>query len=48
MNSTAEAIKPDASKVTAASFIKKNIREYGMLFSLGVIMIFFQYMTEGT
>jgi len=48
MNSTAEAIKPVAAKITAASFIKKNIREYGMLFSLGVIMVFFQYMTEGT
>ena len=48
MNSTAEAIKPAATKVTAASFIKKNIREYGMLFSLAVIMVFFQYMTEGT
>ena len=48
MNSTAEAIKPAATKVTAASFIKKNIREYGKLFSLAVIMVFFQYMTEGT
>ena len=48
MNNTAEAIKPVAAKITAASFIKKNIREYGMLVSLGVIMIFFQYMTNGT
>ncbi|MBB4013089.1 multiple monosaccharide ABC transporter permease [Niveibacterium umoris] len=29
-------------------FVKSNLRDYGMLFSLAVIMLFFQYMTEGT
>jgi putative multiple sugar transport system permease protein len=29
-------------------FIKKNLREYGMLISLVVIMLFFQVMTDGT
>ncbi len=29
-------------------FIKRNIREYGMLFSLIAIMAFFQVMTDGT
>ena len=29
-------------------FLKNNIREYGMLLSLVVIMGFFQYMTDGT
>ncbi len=31
-----------------ASFVKSNIREYGMLLSLILIMAFFQYMTNGT
>src|SRR5690349_22933540 len=30
------------------SFIKNNLRSYGMLVSLFVIMLFFQYMTDGT
>src|ERR1700712_1763865 len=29
------------------SFLKNNMREYGMLLSLIVIMGFFQYMTDG-
>src|SRR5476649_1152070 len=29
-------------------FLKNNVREYGMLLSLVVIMGFFQYMTDGT
>ncbi|WP_119299476.1 multiple monosaccharide ABC transporter permease [Dongia deserti] len=31
-----------------ASFVKRNIREYGMLLSLIAIMAFFQIQTEGT
>ena len=31
-----------------ASFVKRNIREYGMLLSLIAIMVFFQIMTDGT
>ncbi|HEY4987539.1 MAG TPA: multiple monosaccharide ABC transporter permease [Bradyrhizobium sp.] len=31
-----------------AGFLKNNLREYGMLLSLGAIMVFFQIMTEGT
>jgi len=30
------------------SFVKSNIREYGMLLSLILIMAFFQFMTDGT
>src|SRR5918994_6626340 len=30
------------------SFVKSNIREYGMLLSLILIMAFFQFMTNGT
>ncbi|MGC2082659.1 MAG: multiple monosaccharide ABC transporter permease [Bradyrhizobium sp.] len=30
------------------SFIKNNLRSYGMLVSLFVIMLFFQFMTDGT
>lgn len=32
----------------AAHFLKQNLREYGMLLSLVAIMVFFQFMTEGT
>ncbi len=40
----------DEMKATAnlLRFIKSNIREYGMLLSLIVIMVFFQLMTGGT
>jgi putative multiple sugar transport system permease protein len=31
-----------------ASFVKSNIREYGMLLSLILIMVFFQIVTDGT
>ena len=48
MNSKVEAAVPVAEKVSASTFIKRNIREYGMLMSLAVIMGFFQYMTDGT
>jgi len=33
---------------SVASFVKSNIREYGMLLSLILIMAFFQFMTNGT
>jgi putative multiple sugar transport system permease protein len=33
---------------SVASFVKSNIREYGMLLSLILIMAFFQFMTGGT
>lgn len=48
MNSTMEAVVPAAQKNSASGFIKKNLREYGMLFSLVVIMAFFEFMTDGT
>ena len=48
MYSKTEALAPVIEKVMVSNFIKKNIREYGMLFSLAVIMVFFQYMTDGT
>ena len=31
-----------------AAFLKNNLREYGLLMALVVIMVFFQVMTEGT
>ena len=48
MNSIVEAVAPTAQRVAASGFIKKNLREYGMLLSLVVIMAFFEYMTDGT
>ena len=48
MNSTTEAVAPVAEKISASAFIKKNLREYGMLLSLVVIMGFFEFMTDGT
>ena len=48
MNSTMEAVVPAAQKSSASGFIKKNLREYGMLLSLVVIMAFFEFMTDGT
>jgi putative multiple sugar transport system permease protein len=48
MNKIAEAVVPTAEQVTVPNFIKKNLREYGMLLSLVAIMVFFQYMTNGT
>ncbi len=48
MNSTTEAVAPAAEKISASAFIKKNLREYGMLLSLVVIMGFFEFMTDGT
>ncbi len=50
MNTTAEKVAPSpvAEKISATTFLKKNLRDYGMLISLAVIMGFFQYMTDGT
>src|ERR1700752_3911088 len=31
-----------------AGFIKNNLRNYGMLLSLFAIMLFFEFMTDGT
>src|SRR5471030_1046071 len=45
----APAAPADAvEKKSYAGFLKNNIRDYGMLLSLIVIMGFFQYMTDGT
>ena len=56
MNSTVEAridnpmgrVTSSGDKIVVPNYIKKNLREYGMLASLAAIMIFFQYMTDGT
>lgn len=48
MNSSVNVVAPVAEKISAATFIKRNLREYGMLLSLAAIMGFFQYMTDGT
>ncbi|MBN8892639.1 MAG: sugar ABC transporter permease [Rhodospirillales bacterium] len=43
------AAHPPARAATpAASFLRSNIREYGMMLSLFAIMIFFEFMTGGT
>jgi putative multiple sugar transport system permease protein len=44
VTSSATAPKPQAS----LGFLKSNLREYGLLISLIVIMVFFQVMTDGT
>ncbi len=41
-------VAPAGRAKAIGGFIKSNLREYGMLFSLAVIMIFFEYMTDGT
>ncbi|MDB5886676.1 MAG: transporter permease [Polaromonas sp.] len=43
--STAKKSQPAAGSI---SFIKNNLREYGLLISLVAIMGFFQFMTNGT
>src|SRR3954466_14134114 len=45
LNTTAAAAPP---KVAYGAFLKNNVREYGMLMSLIVIMGLFQYLTNGT
>lgn len=39
---------PAATAKNYGSFLKNNMRDYGMLLSLIVIMGFFEYMTDGT
>lgn len=39
---------PEAPKVPLLAFVARNMREYGILMSLVVIMVFFQWMTNGT
>jgi len=46
-SSTASA-NPPAATSSGLSFLKNNLREYGLLMSLVVIMGFFQVMTNGT
>src|ERR1035437_4682071 len=48
MNDIVDVVAPAAEKIAVPNFIKKNLREYGMLVSLAAIMVFFQYMTNGT
>ena len=48
MSKTVEAVASAPAKVGVPNFMKKNLREYGMLISLAVIMAFFQYITDGT
>ena len=48
MNSKAEMTGAVVEKISVGSFIKKNLREYGILLALAIIMAFFQFMTEGT
>jgi putative multiple sugar transport system permease protein len=43
----AEPGQPPAAAKDYGSFLKHNMREYGMLLSLLAIMIFFQIMTDG-
>ena len=47
VESTVQAAPPGKARAIGG-FIKSNLREYGMLFSLAVIMVFFEYMTDGT
>ena len=39
---------PSAESVGIATFFKNHLREYGLLFALIIIMVFFQVKTEGT
>ena len=48
MNSKAEMTMTDVEKISVGSFIKKNVREYGILLALAIIMVFFEVMTDGT
>ncbi|MCW1840510.1 sugar ABC transporter permease [Prosthecomicrobium hirschii] len=45
---SAETMSPaEAPRRSYAGFLKNNIREYGMLISLIVIMLYFQFATDG-
>ena len=48
MTQQALPVEDTGSHSSVSRFIKSNIREYGMLLSLIVIMVFFQVMTSGT
>ena len=48
MTQQTAASEDHGSHSSVSRFIKNNIREYGMLLSLIVIMVFFQIMTNGT
>ncbi|ATN36521.1 ABC transporter permease [Rhizobium sp. ACO-34A] len=39
--------RTETPKVSVSDYLRKNIREYGLLLALVVIMLFFQYMTAG-
>ncbi len=45
--SSAEKTVEATSTVSVADYIRNNIREYGMLIALVVIMVFFQFVTGG-
>ena len=38
---------PDARRGDTFGFIRRNIRQYGILFALIIIMVFFQVVTGG-
>jgi putative multiple sugar transport system permease protein len=42
------AAAPSAAPGRALHFLKQNLRDYGMLLSLVAIMVFFQFVTDGT
>src|SRR5450432_3771799 len=48
MDEPVAAQPPAATTVAYGSFLKNNLREYGMLMSLIAIMALFQYLTDGT
>ena len=48
MNTNVAAVQMNPEQSSFASNLKKNLREYGMLLSLALIMIFFEYQTDGT
>ena len=37
-----------SGKSSVGAYLKNNMRQYGMLLALVAIMIFFQFMTDGT
>ncbi|MDE1948488.1 MAG: sugar ABC transporter permease [Burkholderiales bacterium] len=43
-----QTLAPPAAPSRTAHHLKQNLREYGMLLSLVAIMVFFQFMTDGT
>ncbi len=47
MSTESAAQSVSASKATTQAVIKENLRQYGLVVALIVIMLFFQYMTNG-